>query len=89
LERYTDKLRRAFYLSGADHVLKISDRKQRTEIVKYSLVNRTFKNWNQLPAEVLGTFPCKPKIFRNGQESNYKRVEMKGIELRRNHLKVQ
>jgi hypothetical protein len=32
---------------------------------KYSFVNRTIKNWNQLPAEVLGTFPCKPKIFRN------------------------
>ena len=28
-------------------------------------VNRTIKNWNQLPAEVLGTFPFKPKIFRN------------------------
>ena len=23
------------------------------------------KNWNQLPAEALGTLPCKPKIFRN------------------------
>jgi len=32
---------------------------------KYSFVNRTIKNWNQLPAEVLGTFPCKPNIFRN------------------------
>jgi len=21
-------------------------------------------NWNQLHAEALGTFPCKPKIFR-------------------------
>jgi len=27
-------------------------------------VNRTIKNWNQLPAEALGTFPCKPKTFR-------------------------
>jgi len=26
---------------------------------------RTIKNWKQLPAEALGTFPCKPKIFRN------------------------
>jgi hypothetical protein len=31
---------------------------------KYSFVNTTIKNWNQLPAEALGTFPCKPKIFR-------------------------
>jgi hypothetical protein len=37
--------------------------KQRTDIGKYSFVNRTVKNWNQLPAEVLGSFPCTPKIF--------------------------
>jgi len=47
------------------HVRKIRNRKQRTDIGKYSFVNRTIKNWNQLPAETLGTFPCKPKIFRN------------------------
>ena len=38
---------------------------QRTDTENYSFVNRTFKKWNQLPAEKLGTFPCKPKIFRN------------------------
>jgi len=37
-----------------------------TDIGKYSFVNRTIKNWNQLPEETLGTFPCKHKIFRNG-----------------------
>jgi len=31
---------------------------------KYSFVNRTIKNWNQLPAESLKTFTCKCKIFR-------------------------
>ena len=42
-------------------------------------LNRTIKNWNQLPAEELGTFPCKPKIFRNkSQENNYKPDELKG-----------
>jgi len=41
------------------------DRKQRTDIGKYSFVNWTIKNWNQLPAEALGPFPCKQKIFRN------------------------
>jgi hypothetical protein len=40
------------------------DRKQRTDIGKYSFVNRAIKNWNQLPAEALGTFPRIPKIFR-------------------------
>ena len=52
-------------LSRVNHVRKIRVRKQRTDIGKYSFVNRTIKNWNQLPAEALGTFPCKPKIFGN------------------------
>jgi len=60
-----DRLRRPYHLSRVDHVLKIMDRKQRTDIVKYSFVNRTIKYWNQLAAEALGTFPCKPKNFRN------------------------
>jgi len=34
------------------------------EQIKYSFVNRTIKNWNQLHAEALGTFTCKPQIFR-------------------------
>ena len=53
-------------LNRVDHVRKIRDRKQRTDIGKYSFVNMTIKNWNQLPAEALGTFLCKPKIFRKG-----------------------
>ena len=59
-----DRLRRAYCLSRVDHVRKIRDRKQRTDIGKYSFVNRTTKNWNQLPAEALGTSACKRKIFR-------------------------
>jgi len=59
-----DRLRRPYYLSRVDHVRKITDRKQRTDIGKYAFVNRTIKNWNQLPAEALGTFPCEPTIFR-------------------------
>jgi hypothetical protein len=35
------------------------------DIGRYSFVNRTIKNWNQLSAEALGTFPCKPTIFRH------------------------
>ena len=26
---------------------------------KYSFVNRTIQDWNQLPAEMVGTLPCK------------------------------
>ena len=59
-----DRLWRACYLSRVDHVRKIRDRKQGSDIGKYSFVNRTIKNWNQLLVEALETFPCKPKIFR-------------------------
>jgi len=52
-------------LSSVVHVRKIRVRKQITDIGKYSVVNRNIKNWNQLPAEVFGTFLCKHQIFRN------------------------
>jgi len=75
-------LRRPYYLSRVDHVRKIRNRKQRTDIEKYSFVNRTIKNWNQHPAEALGTSSCKPKNFRNIiMKSNYRRCGMKGIEV--------
>jgi hypothetical protein len=57
-------LRRPHYLSRVDHVQKVRDRKHRTDIGKYSSLNMTIKNWNQLLAEALETFFCKPKIFR-------------------------
>jgi hypothetical protein len=39
---------RPFYLSREDHNRKIRSRKQRTDIGKYSFVNRTIINWNYL-----------------------------------------
>ena len=59
-----DSLKRPHYLSRVDHVRKIRTRRQRTDIGKYSFVNRTIRDWNQLPAEVLQTLPCKPSTFR-------------------------
>jgi hypothetical protein len=60
------------------------------KIWKYSFVNRTIKNWNQLPVEALGTCPSKSKIFRNRVRkaitNGVKRREQKCGE---NHLKVQ
>ena len=60
----SDRLRRPYYLSRIDRVRKIRDRKQRMDIRKYSFVNRTITTWKKLPAEALGTFSCKPEIFR-------------------------
>jgi hypothetical protein len=58
------RLKGPCYLSRDDHDRKIRARKQRTDIGRYSFVNRTIKLWNQLPTETLATFPCKSHIFR-------------------------
>jgi hypothetical protein len=44
-----DRLQRPFHLSRVNHDRKIRSRKQRTDIGKYSFVNRTIQLWNQLP----------------------------------------
>jgi hypothetical protein len=59
-----DRLQSPCYLSRVDHDRKIRSRKQKTDIGKYSFVNRTIQLWNQLPAEVLGTLSCKSSNFR-------------------------
>jgi len=37
---------------------------KRTDIGKYSFVNRTIQHRYQSPAEVLGILPCKPITFK-------------------------
>jgi len=64
MESYWGWLKGACYLSREDHDQKIRGRTQGTDIGKYSFVHRTIKLWNQPPAEVLATFPCKPHSFR-------------------------
>jgi hypothetical protein len=59
-----DRLQTPCYLSKGDHDKKIRNRKQRTDIGKYSFVNRTIQFWNQLPEDALGTLSCKPSSFR-------------------------
>ena len=43
-----DRLQAPSYLSRVDHKWKIRARKQRTDVSKYSFVNRTITDWNQL-----------------------------------------
>jgi hypothetical protein len=50
--------------SRVDHDRKIRSRKQKTDIGKYSFVNRNIQLWNQLPADALGTFSYKSSNFR-------------------------
>jgi hypothetical protein len=52
-----------YYLSRVDHVWKARNRKERMDIGKYFFVNRTIKNWNQLPAEALGTSLVNLKVL--------------------------
>jgi hypothetical protein len=59
-----DRLQASSYLSRVDHHWKIRDRKQRTDIGKYSFVNRSIADWNQLPEGVIGTSLGKTHIFK-------------------------
>jgi len=59
-----DRLQRPYHLSRVDHDWKIRNSRQRTEIRKYSFVNRTIQLWNKVPMNALGTFPSKPRTFR-------------------------
>ena len=58
-----DKLQAPSYLSRVDHHRKIRARKQRTDIGKYSFVNRSITDWNQLPERAIGTSHGKTHIF--------------------------
>jgi len=73
-----DRLLKPCYLSRDDHNRKIRTRKQRTDVGKYSFVNRTIKSWNQLPAGLLASFPCKLNTFRKKVKNV---VTSKGIQV--------
>ena len=59
-----DRLQRPYCLSRVDHDRKIRNRKQRTDMGKYSFVNRTIQLWNPLPGDAVGNLSCKPSNFR-------------------------
>jgi len=52
------------YLSRVDHYWKIGARKQRTDMGKYSFVNRSITDWNMLPEGAIGTSHGKTHIFK-------------------------
>jgi hypothetical protein len=59
-----DRPERSYYRSSVHHDWKIRNRRQRTDIGKYSFVNRVIQLWNKLPVNALGTFYSKPSTFR-------------------------
>ena len=59
-----DRLQAPSYLSRVDHNWKIGATKQRTVIGKYSFVNRSITDWNQIPEGAIGTSHGKTHIFK-------------------------
>jgi len=59
-----DRLQASGYLSSVDHYWKIRARKQRTDIRKYSNVNRSITDWNHLPEGAIGSSYGKKFIFK-------------------------
>jgi len=66
-------------MSRDDHNRKIKTRKQRTAVGKYSFVHRIIKSWNQLPVNLLASFPCNLNAFRKMVK---KAVTSKGFQVR-------
>ena len=84
-----DRLQLPNYLKRVDHDRKIRNRKERTDIGKYSLVNSTIRIWNRLPAQNLGTLPCKPNAFRKSVTRVINVVNWRKYKCVENYLKVQ
>ena len=59
-----DRLQAPSYLSRVDHKWKIEARQQRTDVGKYSFVNRTIVDWNQLSEEEIGALDGSTCSFR-------------------------
>ena len=59
-----DRLQAPSYLSRFDHNWKVKDRKQRTDIGKYSFVNRSITDWDKLPEGAIGTYNGKTHISK-------------------------
>jgi hypothetical protein len=53
-----------YYRSRADHFWKIRDRMTRTDVGKFSFVNRTTAEWNQLTEGAIGTYTIRTHTFR-------------------------
>jgi len=73
-----DRILKPSYLSREVHNRKIRTRKQRTDVGKYSFVNRKIKSRNQLLTELVASCRCKLNTFRKRVKNV---VTGKGIEV--------
>ncbi|KAJ4451749.1 hypothetical protein ANN_03220, partial [Periplaneta americana] len=53
------------YSSRNDHSYKLRERRQRTDTGKFSFLNRTIRDWNALPADLLNALPTTKNVFKN------------------------
>ncbi len=68
-----NRLKRPHYLSRTDHKHKIRSWRQKTDIGKYSFVNRTIEDWYHLPAKILENLPHCSTTFRKSLVKRYQR----------------
>jgi hypothetical protein len=61
-----DRLQAPSYLSRVDHHWKIRARRKRTDIGKYSFVNRSITDWNLLPERATRTSTVKFIFSKRG-----------------------
>ena len=73
-----NRLLKPSYPSRGDHNRRIRTRKQRTDAGKFFFISRTIKSWNQLPTNLLASFPCKLNTFRKRVKNV---VTSKGIQV--------
>jgi hypothetical protein len=59
-----DRFQAPSYLSRVDHNWKIRARKQRPDVGKFSFVNRTIIDWNQLSEGEIGALTGNTHSFR-------------------------
>jgi hypothetical protein len=59
-----DLLQAPCYMSRGDHSRKIRASKVKTDVGKFSFINRTIADWNRLPERTIGISPVKTHIFR-------------------------
>jgi hypothetical protein len=59
-----DRFQAPSYLSRVDHNWKIRARKQRTDVGKFSFVNRTITDWNHLSEGEIGALIGNTHSFR-------------------------
>jgi hypothetical protein len=59
-----DRILAPCYLSRVDHCWKIRAKQIRTDVGKFSFVNRTIADWNQLPEGAIGFSQVNTHAFR-------------------------